>query len=102
MAVAGNGTDLFVVNNSGSVTEINEANGSLVQILQGSAYALSSPNAILIDGQDAWVTNKGDNSVTEFNTATGAPVRVLTNQGDARYAFDDPARSEPLDLTSGW
>jgi len=90
VAVAGNGTDLFVVNNSGSVTEINEASGALVQILQGSAYALNSPSAILIDGQDAWVTNSGDNGVTEFDTATGAPVRVLTNQGDPRYSFDDP------------
>ena len=90
VAVAGNGTDLFVVNNSGSVTEINEASGALVQILQGTAYALSRPNAILIDGQDAWVTNNGDNSVTEFDTATGAPVRVLTNQGNPSYSFDDP------------
>ena len=90
VAVAGNGTDLFVVNNSGSVTEINEANRALVQILEGSAYGFSSPNAILIDGQDAWVTNNGDNSVTEFNTSTGAAVRVLTNQVDPRYAFDDP------------
>jgi len=90
VAAAGNGTDLFVVNNSGSVSEINEASGDLVQILQGSAYALSSPNAILIDGQDAWVTNSGDNSVTEFDTATGAAVRVLTNQGNPSYAFDDP------------
>ncbi len=90
VAVAGDGTDLFVVNNSGSVTEIDEASGDLVQILQGSAYALSSPSAILIDGQDAWVTNSGDNSVTEFDTATGAPVQVLTNQGDPSYSFDDP------------
>jgi hypothetical protein len=36
------------------------------------------------------VTNGGDNSVTEFNTATGALVQVLTNQGDPRYSFDDP------------
>ena len=53
VAVAGNGTDLFVVNKSGSVTEINEANGNPVQFLQGSAYALKCPNAIVIDGQDA-------------------------------------------------
>ncbi len=90
VAVAGDGTDLFVVNNSGSVTEIDEATGGLVEIIEGSAYAFSGPDAILVNGGDAWVTNGAGNSVTEFDTATGAAVAVLTNQSDASYAFDDP------------
>jgi len=92
VALAGNGSDLFVVNTAGagSVTEIDESNGSLVRVVQGSSYGFNQPCAIVLYGANAWVVNRGGNSVTEFSTATGSVIQVLTNVSNSAYHFDGP------------
>ena len=53
-----------------------------------SSLSFQSPTAIAISGNTAVVGNSGNNSATEFNTNTGAPVRVIRAK---RYGFTFPA-----------
>jgi hypothetical protein len=50
----------------------------LVRVLRTARYGFSEPSGIAISGHDAFVTNVTANTVTEFNTTTGALVRVLS------------------------
>ena len=49
-----------------------------------SSPGFSQPGAIAISGNNAFVANFNNNSVTEFNTQTGAQVRLLH---DKSYGF---------------
>jgi hypothetical protein len=66
------GTDI------GSVTELNESDGSLVRTLQGSAYRFDGPEELASDGSHLWVTNRGGNTVTELDAATGDFLRTIS------------------------
>jgi DNA-binding beta-propeller fold protein YncE len=46
------------------------------------------PSAITTDGTDVWVTNSGNNSVTEINESTRAIVQTLSS---SNYDFDTPS-----------
>jgi hypothetical protein len=48
------------------VTELNTTTGALIRVLNGPAYEFRDPSAITVDGTRIWVTNAGDDSVTEF------------------------------------
>lgn len=90
----------MVVNEAGSVTEVDAATGALVQVLSDSSYNFSGPSGIAFDGTNLWVINT-DNStvteissadgslqgVTEINASDGSLVRVLADLG---YQFDGP------------
>jgi hypothetical protein len=85
IASNGNGTDLFVANAGGSVTELSAANGALVRVISGSQYGFSSPVAVTVDGSTLLVLNS--NSVTEIDASTGALIRVISGAG---YSFVGP------------
>jgi hypothetical protein len=97
-AIAVDGTDIWVANLGGSVTELNADNGSLVRTLSNSSYDFSSPEGIAVDGTHVWVTNVGGGnggvgfpigpgSVTELNASNGSLVRVVSG---ASYGFNGP------------
>ena len=52
-----------------------------------SSLGFNGPEAVVISGPNAFVTNYFGNTVTEFNTATGQLVRVLSAKS---YGFDYP------------
>ena len=74
------GPDLFVANSGtdntdndvGSVTELDASTGALVRVISGSAYQFNDPSAMVLDGRDLFVANRGGGSVTELNGSTGA------------------------------
>jgi len=66
---------------AGSITEINARTGLLRRTITGAPFAFSDPVALTVSGPDAFVADKGDNSMTEVNIATGHVVRVVTEQG---------------------
>ena len=47
-------------------TEINAADGSLVQVLTGGIYGFDGPVAMAFDGSHMWVANQTGQSVTDF------------------------------------
>ena len=63
------------------------AAGASVQVISGSQYGFNQPDGISSDGTDVWVTNPGNNSVTEFSASTGALVQVISG---SQYDFSDP------------
>ena len=79
--------DLFVVNKTGSVTEINAATAGLVRIVSGASYHFSAPTTAVQQGGNIWVVSTGGNSLTEFSAATGALVRTLSGRA---YGFKTP------------
>ena len=66
--------------------ETSSASGT-VQVLEGSAYGFSQPDGISSDGTNVWVTNPGNNTVSEFSASTGDVVQILSG---SQYHFDQP------------
>jgi hypothetical protein len=90
-AIAAYGTDLFVANGTGSVTEVSAASPSVVRYIAGSAYHFSDPSAVAIAGSTLLVLNSGSSgasgSLTEINANTGSLIRVIAGPS---YSFSDP------------
>ena len=91
-AIAVDGSRVWVASLSGSVTELNAANGSVLRTLTGGSYGFSSPEGIATDGTHVWVTNlgggaSGSGSVTELNASNGSWVRTLSG---GSYGFNGP------------
>jgi ABC-type molybdenum transport system ATPase subunit/photorepair protein PhrA len=74
-AIAFSGGEAFVT--GAGVIEFNTNTGVVVRRIKAKSYEFSSPTDIVISGAHAFVTNTGAQSVTEFNTVTGALVHVL-------------------------
>jgi DNA-binding beta-propeller fold protein YncE len=49
-----------------TVTELNASNGAFVQTVSGGSYGFNYPDGIAFDGTHIWVTNEGNNSVTDI------------------------------------
>jgi hypothetical protein len=88
IAIDASGSTILVLNAgrpsgliAGSVTEINARTGLLRRTVSGAPFAFSDPVALTVSGPDAFVADKGDNSMTEVNIATGHVVRVVAQQG---------------------
>lgn len=64
--------DLWVADMYGnSVTEIDAANGRLVQVLSGPRYHFDYPAGIAAYHRRIWVTNNGNASITELHLPAG-------------------------------
>jgi hypothetical protein len=68
-------------NGVGSITELRASTGKAVRTIAGPTFALVRPAAFSVSGPDVFVADKGDNSVTEANIASGRLVRVVAQQG---------------------
>ena len=74
-AIAIAGHSAFITNGT-NVTEFNIVTGA-VRVIKGTSYGFDAPYGIAITGHDAYVANSAGQSVTEFNTVTDSPIRVL-------------------------
>ena len=71
------------------------ASAALASVTLGASHAtaatsslgFNAPEDVVISGPNAFVANSVGNSVTEFNTATGQLVRVLSAKS---YGFNAP------------
>ncbi|MGD0245474.1 MAG: protein kinase [Streptosporangiaceae bacterium] len=68
-----------------SARTVTPGRPALVGVYSGPGYRFSAPNSIAADRGHVWVLNGGNDSVTELDAPTGAPVRTLVA---ARYGFD--------------
>jgi hypothetical protein len=77
----------------GSITELNESNGSLVRVINGLPDKFDGPNAIAVSGGHVWVSNNGSpfplpgggvskGSITELNESDGSLIRVINAKAD--------------------
>jgi len=66
VAVAVDGTSIWIANEVNSVTELDATTGTLIRVLAGPRYKFRVPTAITTDGAHVWVTNGNSDSVTEF------------------------------------
>src|SRR5581483_1211764 len=69
-ALAAYGTDLFVVNGTGSVTEVSAPTASVSKYLSGPAYHFDAPSAVALAGSTLLVLSSGSSgaagSLTEI------------------------------------
>ena len=86
VGLASYGTDIFVANAVGSVSEISATTRRLVRIVFGKQYRFKNPVAITEAGGRVLVLNAGTStgSITEFNAHNGALIRVISG---SRYDF---------------
>ena len=79
-AIAVGGGHVWVVNtrnlSSPSITELNQSDGSFVQVITGIGNGL--PYGITTDATHVWMTNEGTNAVVELNESDGSIVKTLT------------------------
>ena len=68
-----------------SITEVAQGDGSLVRIISG--VNLDDPRGLAANGADLWVSNEGNDTVTELSAAHGTLVRTL--EGSV-YGFKGP------------
>jgi DNA-binding beta-propeller fold protein YncE len=90
VALAATSTNVWVANDgvrgsesgTGSLTELNARNGSLVRV---KTDQLDNPSAIAVSGNSVWITNQQTSvkgSVTVVNAATGVVTRVIHSASD--------------------
>ena len=103
--IAISGSNVFVLNSSGdSITELNANTGALVRIINPRAgccaqrsgtFQWAGPTSLAVSGSHLWVSDvyNGANggyqrsSVAEFDTKTGALIRLIRSTADQ---FNDP------------
>lgn len=74
-AVAANGNDLFVANQSGdSVTEVEGSTGALVRVLFGPTHGFDQPEELLVSGGDLFVDGDG---ISEISASSGRYLRTV-------------------------
>jgi hypothetical protein len=72
-----NAGHLWVIGGN-SVAELNASNGTLVRVLRAKSYDFDFDSGpIDFSGQNAWVLNSHNESVTELNVRSGALIRVV-------------------------
>jgi hypothetical protein len=81
---------LWVVNaKNNSLTEVNPANGNLVnRVATTPTNGLVTPDGITFDGTNLWVANSGNNTLSEFNGVSGKFVANRTN--NLGYGMTNP------------
>jgi hypothetical protein len=84
--IASYGSDIFVANSAGSVSEVSASSRQLVRIVFGTQYRFKNPVAITEAGGRVLVLNAGTStgSITEFNAHNGALIRVISG---SQYDF---------------
>lgn len=93
-AITNWGSDLFVANASGSVSELRDS-GALVRVISGARYHFVDPVSVHSVGNTVYVLNAGRpsaatpimGSITELNARTGAFIRRIAGSS---LGFSDP------------
>ncbi len=87
LALAAESARIYVLNGTGSVTEVSARTGSLLGVASGNQFGFSTPGGIVAAGDHLFVTNEAANSVTEINDRSMKLVTIL--QGPS-YKFRKP------------
>jgi len=83
----GSAQDVFVLNGSGSVTEIAAASGALVGTVSGAGFGFHGPTGLAVADGRVFVANSASNTVTVINAQNRALVRTLSGPS---YGFSTP------------
>jgi hypothetical protein len=78
-------TDSYQGTTGGSVTEILESTGAVVQTIT----TCSHPEEVSSDGTDVWVACFGSPTVDEISASTGAVIKAITLASLPYYIFSD-------------
>jgi DNA-binding beta-propeller fold protein YncE len=99
-SISSDGTNVWVVNGNGSnrnsITQINCTNtntGSNIISMTGPSgpvAAFNQPACISSDGQSVWVTNQGNNTITQIDCNTYDVVGIITGTTGQTGAFYNP------------
>jgi len=73
---------------SNSVTEINEATGAVVRVLDAPSYDISNPVALGWCSDHLWVVDSKGDELTEINAKSGSLIRVVNSPSDG---LDSPS-----------
>ena len=84
---------LYVLNGTGSVTEVSAITGGLLGVASGNQFDFSTPMGIAVAGGNLFVTNNAANSITEINDRSMTLVTIL--QGPS-YKFSKPTGAAVL------
>ncbi len=87
VAMAAGTAHLYVLNGTGSVTEVSARTGRLLGVASGNQFGFSTPVGIAVAGNNLFVTNKSANSVTKINDGSMTLVSILQGPG---YRFSKP------------
>jgi outer membrane protein assembly factor BamB len=83
------GRALFVADKGGdAVTEIDEANGSLIRVVRGRG--LQAPDGIAVSNGRVWVADSASNAATDINASTGVVIATYSD-ADGSYGFGEPS-----------
>jgi hypothetical protein len=74
--------------NLNSVTEINEATGAVVRVLDAPSYDISNPVALGCGSDHLWVVDSKGDELTEINAKSGSLIRVVNSPSDG---LDSPS-----------
>lgn len=72
---------------AGASVPAAQAEGHAGAAARADRYGFDSPDAAAVSGNDLFVANRGNNSITELNATTGAFVRRIAG---SQYAFNEP------------
>lgn len=89
---------LWVISGA-SVAELNASNGALIRVVRAKSYDFDFDSGpIDFSGPNAWVLNAHNESVTEFDTGSGALIRVVHLHIDALSTRTPDMYYSPLDM----
>ncbi len=94
VAFTSDDSEAWVVNkqgggsSSGSISIINTASKQVVKNLQDAN--MSSPEGIAIANGKAYIANRGDGSVSIYNTSSRTFISSISTGGEPRYAVASP------------
>jgi hypothetical protein len=66
---------------AGSISEIDAHTGQLLRKVSGPSFAFDDPAALAVSGPHAYIADRGNDSVTEIDIASGARLGVIAGQG---------------------
>jgi hypothetical protein len=90
MAIAVNGSEILIANNSGNSVTETTTSGAWIRTLTSATYGFHQPDAIVNYLGNSFVVNH-TGSVTEINAASGALVRIISG---ATYGFSSPTAAK--------
>ena len=114
VAIANDGTNLWIARSDSKVSVMNIATGALVTTLQNSTSApvvdLKEPSALMFDGGYMWVANHFDATVSKFNISTfeqvynvaisPSPIQMVSD-GVTLYVVSAGGNVDRVPLASG-
>jgi hypothetical protein len=98
VSISYNAGHLWVISGT-SVAELNASDGALVRVIRAKSYDFDFDSGpIDFSGEDAWVLNAHNESVTELDTSSGTLIRVVHLHINALASPTTGVLYSPLDM----